>query len=195
MSFQICLKEGQWIFAVQWKHRMIQELLQGWSLLIGILDTICMSIVSTIPSLNAPKLINIHRYLYCFQIITYLRFITFEPMALLSTVWYGLKFWAVRRSDSYDSRASCVGHSLSTIHPENWFSICISLEMTSSVIIFREQCSSKFRLISIFRTEKHWLPSKEEKISNAFKTWNERSAFINCRNIRPEIVDTINTQV
>ena len=49
-------------------------------------DMICVLIVSTIPGLNVPKLLNVFRYLACLQFIPCLLFLASEPMPLLSIV-------------------------------------------------------------------------------------------------------------
>ena len=48
--------------------------------IMGIVDMICVSIVSTKPSSNVPKWINVFRYLACLQVIAYRLFLVWEPM-------------------------------------------------------------------------------------------------------------------
>ena len=68
----------------------------------------------------------------------------------------------------------------------------VDLGTSPQVIIFRMRYSSKFRLISNYRVQRHRLPSKKEKVSNELKT--SKVKFIHLGTFMPGIVDMINTK-
>ena len=51
----------------------------------SIVDTICVSIMTKIPSPNAPKWTNVCRYLTCLQFIACSHFLAWEPMPRTSS--------------------------------------------------------------------------------------------------------------
>ena len=73
----------------------------------GFVDTIWVLIVSTIPSLNVPKLTRVFRYLSSLQFIIYLIFsFDFEADGLLSKLSNEPNVQTVPRSENYDLTTS-----------------------------------------------------------------------------------------
>ena len=88
------------------KHQVVVICMPGWpALLISrlstaeipsqtmrVMDTIWVSIVSTIPGLNVPKWINVFRYFTCLLFTVYLVVLVWEHNRLLWKVLHGLNF-------------------------------------------------------------------------------------------------------